>query len=222
MSTLSALNNIEKAISFSDMMNMSELENLKNYKLAVELLFSYSNFLKVIEEDDLLDLSIESIISKIHILMSEEKYEVIVIDQFENIKGADEISDIIPIKLKSIAKKFNVPLIVQAQLNKASVTNAQTSKGSIDYKKLGGNSLKGTSSLEHQSSNILILTPLEERKTMYGYDARRIKITQPKSRYGSQDSCECWFIGQLNIFIDCYESNTQKTNETSKVVILDD
>ena len=118
--------------------------------------------------------------------------------------------------------KLNVPIILQAQLNKASITNAQNSKGTIDSRKLTGNSLKGTSSLEHQSTSIFVITPTDEKQVIQGYEASKVIVSTPKSRYGISDNISLWHLGAFNIFLDECKPHIDDNSDTSKVVLLND
>lgn len=223
ISTLSALDNLSDAISFGDLMNPSQFFNSKEYDLAVRLFLLYQDNLDIISSDELYnDLSIERIGDVISSKFNENIYDLIIIDQYDNIAGVDEFSSDIPIKIKQLALKLNVPIILQAQLNKASVTNAQNSKGTIDSRKLTGNSLKGTSSLEHQSTSIFVITPTDEKQVIQGYEASKVIVSTPKSRYGISDNIALWHLGAFNIFLDECKPHIDDNSDTSKVVLLND
>lgn len=223
ISTLSALNNLAGAISFGDLMNPSQFFNSKEYDLAVQLFLLHQDNLNIISSEDLYnDLSIERIDEVISSKFNENNYDLIIIDQYDNIQGVDEFSSDIPIKIKQLALKLNVPIILQAQLNKSSITNAQNAKGNIDSRKLTGNSLKGTSSLEHQSTSIFVITPTDEKQVIQGQEASKVIVSTPKSRYGVTDNISLWHLGAFNIFLDECKSHKEDSHDTSKVVQLND
>lgn len=223
ISTLSALNNLSGAISFGDLMNPSQFFNSKEYDLAVQLFLLYHDHLTIISSEDLYnDLSIERIDEVITSKFNENNYDLVIIDQYDNIEGVDEFSSDIPIKIKQLALKLNVPIILQAQLNKASITNAQNSKGTIDSRKITGNSLKGNSSLEHQSTAIFTITPTDEKQVIQGHEATKVIVSTPKSRYGISDNISLWHLGAFNIFLDDCKPHKNDNNDISKVVVLND
>lgn len=223
ISTLSALNDLSGAISFGDLMNPSQFFNSKEYDLAVQLFLLYHDHLNIVSSEDLYnDLSIERIGEVISSKFNENNYDLVIIDQYDNIQGVDEFSSDIPIKIKQLALKLNVPIILQAQLNKASITNAQNAKGTIDSRKLTGNSLKGTSSLEHQSTSIFVITPSDEKQVIQGHEATKVIVSTPKSRYGISDNISLWHLGAFNIFLDECKAHKEDSRDTSKVVLLND
>lgn len=201
ISTLSAFIDLKKAIKYSDILSKSQRLNDSNYLLAVQYFSLIRENIKILSTDDFQQgLSIESIAEKIRHL--DFCYDVIVIDQFDNIEGIDFVNMDIPILIKALAQELNVPIVLQAQLNKSSIANALTSNGSIDAKKITGNALKGTSALEHQSSMVLTLVPKNESKKICGHHAEKIVCQTVKNRYGATASINLWFFGGFNLYFD--------------------
>lgn len=212
ISTISGLNNIKKAVSFSDLMNPSRFTNTENYKMAIDLFTIFNDNLRIVTSEDLNDnLTIDNIYLKLMEINEVFETDLVIIDQFDNITGLDFVSMDVPIKIKDMAQRMNVPVVLQAQMNKGAIAKAQLPNGCIDSNKISANSLKGTSALEHQSSSIIAITQTNEKKGFSGYDAIKIKLTQLKARYGSCDSCEMWHVGALNLFLD--ELPTDKEGE---------
>ena len=201
ISTLSAFIDLKKAIKYSDILSKSQRLNDSNYLLAVQYFSLIRENIKILSTDDFQQgLSIESIAEKIRHL--DFCYDVIVIDQFDNIEGIDFVNMDIPILIKALAQELNTPIILQAQLNKSSISNALTINGQIDARKITGNSLKGTSALEHQSSMVLTLVPKNESKEICGHHAEKIVCQTVKNRYGSTARIDLWFLGGFNLYFD--------------------
>lgn len=201
ISTLSAFIDLKKATKYSDILSKSQRLDDSNYLLAVQYFSLIRENIKILSTDDFQQsLSIESIAEKIRHL--DFCYDVIIIDQFDNIEGIDFVNMDIPILIKALAQELNVPIVLQAQLNKSSISNALTSNGNIDAKKITGNALKGTSALEHQSSMVLTLVPKNESKEICGHHAEKIVCQTVKNRYGATASINLWFFGGFNLFFD--------------------
>lgn len=73
--------------------------------------------------------------------------------------------------------------------------------------------MKGTSALEHQSSMVLTLIPQTEVKTIYGHHAIKMTCQTVKNRYGKNESINLWFLGAVNIFLDCCHQNYDEDNK---------
>lgn len=98
---------------------MSEKE-WKEYQKAFELISS-----KKIYFDETYGINVPEMRSKIRKIMNEKEINFIIIDQLEQIKGYDEIPqhirlDKIGYDIKNFTKEFDVPILLNHQLNRAS------------------------------------------------------------------------------------------------------
>lgn len=142
---------------------------------------------------------------------------LLIVDRYENIIGSNDYqNDTVARELKSLAEKKNIPILLQAQLNKSSIASGKKADGGLDYNKLSANSLKGTSGLEHHSTNVMIIVPEGRTRTVDGQEENLIRIIQPKSRYGANNSILMYFRGGNNLFFDYIENRGRKKKEESK------
>lgn len=142
---------------------------------------------------------------------------LLIVDRYENIVGSNDYqNDAVARELKSLAEKKNIPILLQAQLNKSSIASGKKADGGLDYNKLSANSLKGTSGLEHHSTNVMIIVPEGRTRTVDGQEENLIRIIQPKSRYGANNSILMYFRGGNNLFFDYIENRGRKKKEESK------
>lgn len=215
MSNLLALFNIDKNIPFSSLL-FGGVTNFQSIDKAVGMWNLFSNQIKIL---DLLDFSespdVFSVINKIQEYVNiVHKTPVVFIDRYENIVGSNDFSDdVVARELKRFAEKANVPIILQAQLNKSSINAAKDKDGKINIDLLSGNSLKGNSGLEHNATNILIIAPEGKTRIEDGEEEKMVIIAQPKSRYGFNESIKMWFRGSCGLFTDFNETRGRKKKE---------
>ena len=199
-STLLGINDLKNASAYLDVyLNKGNRELLELAETLYQISMSHIDILSI---DDFDSLSVEEILDVIK--KRTNNLDVLVIDQYENIENSlNTVSDDVARTLKSFANKENIVLILQSQINKSSVEKAKIKSGLYDAQKLSGNSLRGTSGLEHQSTGILFIVPLDQERIIYGYKAKLVEIFISKNRYGeSGKSLKMWHIGALNIFVD--------------------
>ncbi|MEE0779364.1 MAG: DnaB-like helicase C-terminal domain-containing protein [Massilimicrobiota sp.] len=205
-STLLGLNDLKNSCAYLEL-----YLNNANHKIS-ELADSLSQMcienIEILSNEDFYSLHIDEILNVIK--KSLNGVDVLIIDQYENIENSlNTVSDDVAKKLKAFAQEENVVMILQSQLNKTSVEKAKVKNGLYDAQKLSGNSLRGTSGLEHQSTSILFIVPLDQEKMIDGHKAKLVEIFIAKNRYGeSGKSIKMWHIGALNIFLDIdFEDN---------------
>lgn len=209
-SSLSALNNIEKAIPYADLLAGKEISEEAEI-LCYEVYSLYKENVSIMSFCDFNGTpTVDEIVLKIKEFGSDfDDKPLVVIDQYENIEGASNPqNDEIARKLKIFAESSGITLFVQAQLNKNAVAK-------IDTKIPTGNCLRGTSGLEHQASAILIMTPEGKTKNLHNFEAELLRFDLVKSRYSARSSCYMWHLGAFNVFMD-FEDDELKTKRGRK------
>ena len=83
--------------------------------------------------------------------------------------------------------------------------------------KLSASSLKGTSGLEHNCSNVMILVPDGRKKEISQKSEKIITIIQPKNRYGRHDRIKMSFLGSCGLFAEYIETRGRKKKEPEEV-----
>ena len=135
---------------------------------------------------------------------------MIIVDQFVNIKNAnDPIDDTVVKGIKRIATNNSVPVVVLTQLNKNSIANAMDADGNININKISGNALRGTSNLEHQSALILVMVAQKTAKE----SERMIRMKCVKNRYGETNEIKMRYRPDVNLFLDFIETRGRKKEE---------
>lgn len=205
ISALSVLNNPERSISFADLTYGSDNVHLEDLRVAITLFDAFAENLTVLDFNEFAgEPSVQEVFDVVKHHIPSNQDTLCIVDRYENLAGATDLqSDTVARELNLYARKLQIPVILQAQMNKASIATAQRKDGSIDSQKLSGNSLRGTSGLEHNSSAILILAPEQGDRQMLGRNLRKIKIVVAKNRYGALTECDFWFDGATNLFLDC-------------------
>lgn len=154
VSCFSAINNLDKAIKYSDIMNPSEIKKLGNYNFASHLYSFYSSNLTILNSNDFLSLDITDIEKEVIDICQKTYIDFVVIDQYQNISGSEEISEHIATELRNMARNLNLPVLVLGQMNKSSQQDSMNENGQIDINKISAISLKGASALAQQSTNV--------------------------------------------------------------------
>lgn len=150
--------------------------------------------------------------------MTDTEKKLIIIDRLENIVGGTaNLDDSVVLELKKFAIQQNVPVLLQCQMSKSAIESARTSDGGFNMEKLSGSSLKGTSGLEHNCSNIMILVPDERKKDTLQKSEKLITIVQPKTRYGSNEKIKLNFYGSCGLFTEYVETRGRKKKENTEL-----
>lgn len=215
ISCLSALNDLNKSVSYSSMIS-GDISNDGRLHTALLIYSLFKERLHVISLEDFeFTPTVDDIKTKIkNIAVSLEGNYVVIIDRYENIAGADDQqNDFVARELKLFAEKEQFPIILQAQLNKASISSAKATDGTLDYRKISANSLRGTSGLEHNSSAVIILIPEESTKDIDGMNFKMLRIVLCKSRYSPNNNIKVWFSGATNLLIDFVETRGRKKED---------
>ena len=202
-SALMGLNDLVGAVSYAEILKSSN-------KLADILYYTCEQNLVILTQNDFDDSTkIDEILKVVENHIDENS--LVIIDQFENIEGAtNPQSDFIPIKLKEFCADNVVPMLVQVQLNKQSLKNSQKKDGTHDGRVLNGNSIRGTSGVEHQASGIFMVVDTGAQIDVSGMIAKELTISLVKNRYGITTQINLWHIGALNLFMDSLQVNDEE------------
>ena len=209
----------QKNMNYTEILNGGNFQH-DDFNLAFYLLEMCRQNLKIIDKSD---FNFETP----DVFQLKEKLEpiiddynsncLLIVDRYENIIGSkDYQSDAVARELKSLAEKNNIPILLQAQLNKSSIASGKKADGGLDYNKLSANSLKGTSGLEHHSTNVIIIVPEGRTRIIDGQEEKLVRLIQPKSRYGANNSILLYFRGGNNLFFDYIENRGRKKKEEIK------
>lgn len=209
----------QKNMNYTEILNGGNFQH-DDFNLAFYLLEMCRQNLKIIDKSD---FNFETP----DVFQLKEKLEpiiddynsncLLIVDRYENIIGSNDYqSDAVARELKSLAEKNNIPILLQAQLNKSSIASGKKADGGLDYNKLSANSLKGTSGLEHHSTNVIIIVPEGRTRIIDGQEEKLVRLIQPKSRYGANNSILLYFRGGNNLFFDYIENRGRKKKEEIK------
>lgn len=223
ISLFSVLNDAKRGIAYSSLMNaknLSDKDSLQNLKIGSYIYSKFCQNFTILNNHDFDTNDIDDIYKKIMQIHSKNCYEIIIIDQYSNIKESDEVSERIATTLRDMARELNVPVVVLAQMNKISQRESMNENGIIDVNKISGIALKGASALEQQASNVTFIIPSGKQKKQYGKEGKVVTIVNKKGRYGTGDQISMLFLSEFNLFVDIKEINTiNKNNEIQEVYI---
>lgn len=194
-----AFNNLMNCVSFAELLK-NDFQTFKINNLANEIFKLYEKNIIILDSQDFKDdLSIGNILK----VLEHYSFDFLVIDQYENIEEATLYNkdDIIK-EIKSFAHSKNIPVYLQVQIKKNSLEKATNSNGLVESKKITSQSMRGSSGIEHQSSNVIVFTDLGETKVIHGFTAKLLNVAKLKARYGEKKSIKIWHIGALNLFLD--------------------
>lgn len=220
ISTLLSLNAEEDIISYSDILNFNDFSSKKTMNLGFSLFELCRKNLMILDKSDFggtpnvqdLNYALENRITFF------DKKPLVIIDRYENIDGANNLSDdFIVREIKAFAEINRVPVLLQAQMNKGAIASSSKNSGKFDETKISSNSLKGTSGLEHHASEVLIIVPDGSTRDFEGVPSKFVTIIHPKSRFGCNDSIKMLFRGQDNIFVDYKETRGRKKKEEDEI-----
>lgn len=207
-STLLALNNVEQATAYSSLIIGDA--NEKTTALADLLFDIYSENLKIISYEDFdSSITVEQIKEYVSCI---EQNTIVIIDRHELIYGDTKMSDSIIRKLKDIASRYSIPIILQSQMTKQSLQSAYKD-GKYDITKLSGESIKGTSGLDQFASVVIIMVVDEENiMDFHGFEAKKATFMITKNRNSPKGMFELSFVGALNLFLEYNENREEKIN----------
>lgn len=209
----------QKNMNYTEILNGGNFQH-DDFNLAFYLLEMCRQNLKIIDKSDFNfeTPDVFQIKEKLEPIIDDYNSNcLLIVDRYENIIGSNDYqSDAVARELKSLAEKNNIPILLQAQLNKSSIASGKKADGGLDYNKLSANSLKGTSGLEHHSTNVIIIVPEGRTRIIDGQEEKLVRLIQPKSRYGANNSILMYFRGGNNLFFDYIENRGRKKKEEIK------
>lgn len=221
----SVLNDVKRGIAYSSLMNAKNLndkDSLQNLKIGSYLYSKFCKNFDILNNYDFDTNDIDDIYKKIKQIHSKNHYEIIIIDQYSNIKESDEVSERIATTLRDMARELNVPVVVLAQMNKISQRESMNEDGIIDVNKISGIALKGASALEQQASNVTFIIPSGKQKKQYGKEGKVVTIVNKKGRYGTGNQISMLFLSEFNLFVDIKEIDTINNDNTVQEVYIDE
>lgn len=225
ISLFSAMNDVSHGIAYSSLMNAGNLsgeENLRNLKMGSYLYSKFSHNLKILDNSAFDSNDIDDLCKKITAVHNENHYDMVIIDQYSNIKESDEVSERIATTLRNLARELNLSIIILAQMNKVSQRESMNEHGVVDVNKISGIALKGASALEQQASNVTFILPSGKHKCQYGIEGSVVSIVNKKGRYGSGKQISMLFLSEYNLFVDIDEVDTIKSNNMVQEVFIDE
>lgn len=221
----SVLNDVKRGIAYSSLMNAKNLndkDSLQNLKIGSYLYSKFCKNFDILNNYDFDTNDIDDIYEKIKQIHSKNHYEIIIIDQYSNIKESDEVSERIATTLRDMARELNVPVVVLAQMNKISQRESMNEDGIIDVNKISGIALKGASALEQQASNVTFIIPSGKQKKQYGKEGKVVTIVNKKGRYGTGNQISMLFLSEFNLFVDIKEIDTINNDNATQEVYIDE
>ena len=215
-STLAALFDIENAIPFANLV-AGQGYKADDLRFACELMSTYAPNLTVISKRDTDDsTAIADILKVLTTQVKDKDNPLIVIDQYVNIDNTNTpVNDDVVMQIKKFAEIHDVPIILQTQLSKEAINSATDKEGNINFEKLTARGLRGTSSLEHQSTAILSIVETAKTKVIQGKNATLVVLNLLKNRYGENKSLKFWYVKPLNLFFDYEESRGRPKKEAN-------
>lgn len=221
ISTLSASNNLENAISYSSMMNMAKIENLSQLNTAIDIFYGVVDNLKILDFEDFASNDVDDVCQEISDQVMRNGFEIVFVDQFVNLKDSEEISERNANALRNLARSLDIPVVVLTQMSKDSQRGAMKSDGTFDANKISGIALKGASALEQQSSYVTFILPTGKKQKFHGYDAEIVTISNKKGRYG-QGEIQMLFVKAFNLFVDLPRVEYKEKTERKVQVNIDE
>lgn len=225
ISLFSVLNDIKSGIPYSSLMNaknLSDKDSLQNLKIGSYIYSKFCENFIILNNNDFDTNDIDDIYKKIMEVHSQNHCDIVIIDQYSNIKDSDEISERIATTLRDMARTLNIVVIVLAQMNKISQRESMNENGIVDVNKISGIALKGASALEQQASNVTFIIPAGKQKKQYGKDGKVVTVVNKKGRYGTGDQISMVFLSEFNLFLDIKEVDTIDNNNAIQEVYFDD
>lgn len=217
ISTISALNNPEKAVSFSDLLTDIDEEKFGDMELAFSLYSLYEKNIKIITADEIgYSPNVITLLESIEQSVNEFSVSpLVVIDQYANIEGAaDFSSDKVLMAINDFARKKKLTILLLVQMSKSAIISATDKYGKIDYKKINATSLMGTASIYQQALAIIFLIPEQKTKVENGQTAHQITVKIDKARFAEHNNIiKMWYTGAWNFFIDDDEKEVKQIEE---------
>lgn len=166
----------------------------------------------ILNPNDFCSLDIIDIEGKVKDICQKEHIDFVVIDQYQNISGSEEISEHIATELRNMARSLDLPVLVLGQMNKLSQQDSMNENGQMDINKISAISLKGASALAQQSTNVTFIIPTGKTKIVNGHQGEIVLIANKKGRYGCGEGVKMLFLKQFNLLLDL-EADKETSNK---------
>ena len=119
-----------------------------------------------------------------------------------------------PLLLRQLAGMTNKNILVVTQMSKEEMKKSYNGN-CFDVSKLSSASLRGSSNLEQQCSDILILSKDKEKTERFGRSINKMAVKSAKGRYGSEDTFLIGFDGCSGFFFDLEEDENDSIESES-------
>lgn len=209
VSTLSAFNDINHAVPYVEIITkrIEDDECFKNYMIAEKTYDLFQNNLKILDSSDFPSLTPEDVTTGIENAMKVFDPDLVILDQIVNIAAEDPSNDTkSPLLLRQLAGSTDKNILVVTQMSKDEMKKSY--KGNcFDVSKLSSASLRGSSNLEQQAADILILSKDSEKIEKYGRFINKMDVKSAKSRNGSEELFWLGFDGCSGFFFDLEEDD---------------
>lgn len=209
VSTLSAFNDINHAVPYVEIITkrIEDDECFKNYMIAEKTYDLFQNNLIILDSNDFQSLTPEDVTTGIENAMKMFDPDLVILDQIVNIAAEDPSNDTkTPLFLRQLSGRMNKNILVITQMSKEEMKKSY--KGNcFDVSKLSSASLRGSSNLEQQCSDILILSKDSEKIEKYGRFINKMDVKSAKSRNGSEELFWLGFDGCSGFFFDLEEDD---------------
>lgn len=221
VSTLSAFNDINHAVPYVEIITkrIEDDECFKNYMIAEKTYDLFQNNLKILDSGDFPSLTPEDVTIGIENAMKVFDPDLVILDQIVNIAAEDPSNDTkSPLLLRQLAGSTDKNILVVTQMSKDEMKKSY--KGNcFDVSKLSSASLRGSSNLEQQAADILILSKDSEKIEKYGRFINKMDVKSAKSRNGSEEFFWLGFDGCSGFFFDLEEDDDDSSESIGMGVV---
>lgn len=209
VSAISAFNDIHNAVPYVEIITKKIIDDncFENYCLAEKVFDLFKNNLLILDSNDFSSLTPQDVTIGIENAMKIFDPDLVILDQIVNIEAEDPSNDTrSPLLLRQLAGKMNKNILVITQMSKEEMKKSY--KGNcFDVSKLSSASLRGSSNLEQQAADILILSKDNEKLERFGRSVNKMSVKSVKGRYGSEDTFVFGFDGRSGFFFDLEEDD---------------
>lgn len=204
VSAISAFNDIHNVVPYVEIITKKIIDDncFKNYCLAEKVFDLFKHNLLILDSNDFQSLTPEDVTTGIENVMRMFDPDLVILDQIVNIAAEDPSNDTkTPLLLRQLAGKMKKNIMVITQMSKEEMKKSY--KGNcFDVSKLSSASLRGSSNLEQQAADILILSKDNEKLERFGRSVNKMAVKSAKARYGSEDTFVFGFDGCSGFFFD--------------------
>lgn len=216
VSAISAFNDIDHAVPYVEIItkSISDEDCFKNYMVSEKTYDLFQNNLKILDSSDFPSLTPQDVTTGIENAMKTFNPDLVILDQIVNIAAEDPSNDTrSPLLLRQLAGMTNKNILVITQMSKDEMKKSY--KGNcFDVSKLSSASLRGSSNLEQQAADILILSKDSEKIEKFGRFINKMDVKSAKSRNGSEEFFWLGFDGCTGFFFDLEKDDENDSSES--------